>query len=361
MDPRSLLGREVDALTTPALMVEADTLEHNLKLMAEYFGQRACKLRPHYKSHKCNALAQRQLDAGGAVGITAAKLSEAEVLVAGGITDVLIANQVVGPDKARRVAELNRQGLVRVAVDSQHNVAELGNAAAAAGVDIGVLVEVDIGMNRCGVAAGEPTLELARQVHETEGLRLDGLQGFEGHLVLVADAADRSARTRESIELLVSQRGVLEDAGLPCPIVSGGGTGTYDVTGNIPGMDEMQAGTYALMDAHYHKVRPEFQCALSVLATVISARGRTIVADVGLKGVGSDFGFPEIAGQPDATVLYVAEEHLPIENVSASVGDRIRVVPTHGCTTCNLHRRMWIVRDNIIEDVWPINASGCLE
>lgn len=362
MDTEALIGKSIDELTTPALIVDADALDHNLRLLADYFADRHCKLRPHFKSHKCVTLARRQIAAGSCVGITAAKLSEAEVLVAGGVDDVLIANQVVGAKKARRVAALVKQApTVRVVVDSALNVAEMASAASAAGVETGVLVEVDIGMNRCGVAPGAATVNLARLVHTTPGVRLDGLQGFEGHIILREDADERRRSCIESMAILVAMREALLEAGLPCPLVSGGGTGTYDVTGDLAGIDEMQAGSYALMDACYRKVRPEFEYALSVLSTVVSARGDTIVGDVGLKGVGSDFGFPLIVGHPQAEVLYVAEEHLPVRNVPASVGDRIRIIPTHGCTTCNLHRRMWIVRDDLIEDVWPIEGSGCLE
>jgi len=361
MGTEAYVGKSIDELTTPALIVEADALEHNLRLLADYFGERHCKLRPHFKSHKCVSLAKRQIAAGNCVGITAAKLSEAEVLVAGGVDDVLIANQIVGERKAERVAALTRQATVRTVVDSELNVAQLADAARVAETEIGILVEVDIGMSRCGVAPGDATLGLARLVHTTPGVRLDGLQGFEGHIVLRDDADERRRICIESMELLVGMRAALADAGLPCPIVSGGGTGTYDVTGNVEGIDEMQAGSYALMDACYAKVRPEFRRALSVLSTVVSARSDVIVGDVGLKGIGSDFGFPLIAGHPEAEVLYVAEEHLPIRNVPAAVGDRLRVIPTHGCTTCNLHRRMWIVRDDVIEDVWPIEGSGCLE
>jgi len=357
----TLLGKPVHALTTPALVVDAEALDQNLKLMAGYFADRACKVRPHFKSHKCVTLARRQLAAGNAAGITCAKLSEAEVLVAGGVTDVLIANQVVGPEKARRLAELNRKALVRVAVDSAPNVEELGRAATAAGVTIGVLVEVDIGMKRCGVPPGPQALALARRVHETPGLRLDGVQGYEGHVVTLPDMAERRRRTLEAIEIVVGTRRALEAQGLPCPIVSSGGTGTYDITGNVAGVNEVQAGSYALMDCHYKKARPEFQCAMNILATVISSMGNKVVVDVGLKGAGSDFGPPVVAGAPQAKALGVAEEHVPIDNFSAAVGEKIRLIPSHGCTTCNLHRRMWIVRNGIIEAVWPIEGSGCLE
>ena len=361
MHPRELIGQSTDALNTPALVVDETGLDANLKLLADYFRDRPCKLRPHFKSHKCVTLARRQLQAGSSVGITCAKLSEAEVLVAGGIADVLIANQVLGAAKARRVAALNRQAVVRATVDSPGNVVDLGAAAAAAGVTVGVLVEVDIGMDRCGVAPGEATLGLARKVAATDGLRFDGLQGFEGHVVTVPDPDERRAKVSAAMVLLVETRELLEQAGLPSAIVSGGGTGTYDVTGNVRGVDEVQAGTYALMDAFYRNVRPEFVCCRWVLATVISTRPGKATVDVGLKGVGSDFGPPQVVGYPGANPLYVAEEHIPIENVNAAVGDRVKLIPSHGCTTNNLHRLMWVVRDDTIVDVWPIEGSGCLE
>jgi D-serine deaminase-like pyridoxal phosphate-dependent protein len=306
-------------------------------------------------------LAHRQLKAGAAAGITCAKLSEAEALVAGGIADVLIANQVVGNSKCRRLAELNRRAVVRSAVDSAQNVRDLSDAAREAGVTIGLLVEVDIGMNRCGVPAGEPTFDLARQVHESKGLRFDGLQGYEGHLVQMPDAAERARRTAECIGRLVALRPELEKRGLPCAIISGGGTGTYDMTGNIEGMNEVQAGSYALMDKRYKEIRPEFRNAMSVLATVISAQPDHVVCDVGLKGVGSDFGVPAVLGHPEAEVRPLAEEHASVKNVHAEIGDRLRLIPSHGCTTSNLHRRMIVVRGDVIEDVWPIEGSGCLE
>jgi D-serine deaminase-like pyridoxal phosphate-dependent protein len=360
-DRQELIGKTLNQLETPALVVDADALKFNLDTMASYFVRRSCKLRPHFKSHKCVTLAHRQLKAGGAVGITTAKLSEAEALVAGGVTDVLIANQVVGAGKCRRLAELNRRAVVRSAVDSPQNLRELSAAAQEAGVTIGVLVEVDIGMNRCGVPPGEPTFDLARRVNETKGLRFDGLQGYEGHLVLMPDAQERVRRTRECIRGLVALRPELEKRGLPCAIISGGGTGTYDVTGNIEGMNEVQAGSYALMDKRYRETRPEFRNAMSVLATVISAQPDHVVCDVGLKGVGSDFGVPAVLGHPEAEVRPLAEEHASVKNVSAKIGDRLQLIPSHGCTTSNLHRRMIVARGDVIEGVWPIEGSGCLE
>jgi len=361
MDYRDYIGRPVQSLPTPAMLLDVSVLDQNIKLLADYFSSRPCKLRPHFKSHKCVTLAKRQLHAGGAVGITCAKLSEAEALVAGGIKDVLVANQVVGSDKAQRLAALNRSAMVRSAVDSETNVMELGAAAQGAGVTIGVLVEVDIGMRRCGVATGEPAVALATLVSKTRGLRLDGLQGYEGHLVMTPDAEERRRKVVEALAPMVETRHLFESRGLRCPIVSGGGTGTYDITGNVPGIDEVQAGSYAMMDCHYKKIRSEFQNAMSILATVISVTGRKVVLDVGLKGVGSEFGLPAVANAPEAKALYLAEEHCPVDNCTGRVGEKLRLIPSHGCTTSNLHRRLWIIRNKMVEDVWAIEGSGCLE
>lgn len=355
------IGQPVSALPTPALVVDVDALDHNLKLLAAYFAQRPSRLRPHFKSHKCVTLAKRQLDAGSAVGITCAKLAEAEVLVAGGVSDVLIANQVIGAPKAQRLAALNRTATVRAAVDSPENVAELGTAAVGAGVTIGVLVEVDVGMRRCGVAAGKPALTLARKIQETAGLRFDGLQAYEGHLVTHAVFEERRAKVTEAMQPVQATRELLSEAGLACSIVSGGGTGTYEITGNLPQFNEIQAGSYALMDCSYKQVMPQFRNALSILATIISARDRAAVADVGLKGMGNEFGLPVIAGMPEAKARSLAEEHLPIDHIEARIGQKIHIIPSHGCTTCNLHRRLWLTRGERIVDVWPIEASGCLE
>jgi D-serine deaminase-like pyridoxal phosphate-dependent protein len=268
---------------------------------------------------------------------------------------------VVGESKACRLAELNRTATVRVAVDSAYHVRQLAAAAERVGVRIGVLVEVDIGMGRCGVPPGTPALELAGMVAQTCGLRLDGLQGYEGHLVMIADAAERREQTRDAIRPLIATRRAMERSGLPCPMVSGGSSSTYDVTGVTDGVDEVQAGSYALMDSTYRQFRPEFQCAASILATVVSARKTQAVADVGLKGLGNDFGPPVIAGHADAVVRYVAEEHTVVDAVSCAVGSRVRIIPSHGCTTCNLYRKMWLVEDGRVVDVWPIEGSGCLE
>jgi D-serine deaminase-like pyridoxal phosphate-dependent protein len=268
---------------------------------------------------------------------------------------------VVGSDKARRLAELNRKTLVRCAVNSPEEVEMLSTAGREKGVDIPVLIEVDVGMRRCGVPAGEPALQLARTISDTEGIRFDGLQGFEGHLVYFTDRKDRETQNRESLAPLVETRRALEAEGFSPCLVSSGGTGTYDLTGNIEGIDEVQCGTYALMDALYNGVRPEFKIARWVLATIVSAHDDFVVADVGLKGIGSDMGFPVVEGHPEATPRYCAEEHIPIDGMTGRVGEKLKLVPRHGCTTHHLYRKMWIAKDGVVEDVWAIEGAACLE
>ena len=357
---KEAIGTSVNKLTTPAIIADIEYVQKNLTLLSNYFQHKQCKLRPHFKSHKCVTLAKRQVDCDNTVGITCAKLSEAEQLVAGGIKDVLIANQVIGIDKARRVAALNQSATVRVAVDSQKGIEQLSFAAQENEVTIGVLVEVDIGMDRGGVLPGKPTIDLVEIVTATPGLRFYGLQSYEGHIITLENYDERKRRVIEAMKPLLDTKRMLEQKGFTV-ILSSGGTGTYDITGNIDGIDELQCGSYALMDSAYKKIRPEFQCARYILTTVISRRGDTISTDVGLKGMGAEYAKPKVFDYPNAEVLYVAEEHTVIKNINVKIGEKIRLFPPHGCTTNNFYSQMWISQYNTIIDVWPIEGRGCLE
>jgi D-serine deaminase-like pyridoxal phosphate-dependent protein len=268
---------------------------------------------------------------------------------------------VVGADKARRLAALNRQATVRCAVDSLENARQFSGVATESGVCIPVLLEVDIGMKRCGVPPGTPACELARELSRLPGLRFDGLQAYEGHVVDLPDPAERRRKTCDAVAQVIETRRVLERAGLPVAMVSGGGTGTYDITGSLDGMDEVQCGSYALMDWSYARVRTEFVVARWILATIVSSHPGYSIADVGAKGLGCEFGRPLVAGRPEAEARSVSEEHTTFDGLQADVGDTVRLVPSHGCTTQNLYRRMWIMRSGTIVDLWPIAGSGCLE
>jgi len=353
-------GKMLDVLPTPSIVADIDAIDANLSRMDSFFEDSVCKLRPHFKSHKCVTLAKRQMSYSNTVGITCAKLSEAEQLVAGGIGDVLIANQIIGNDKVKRVAAMNRNSVVRVVVDSKQGIAQLSNAAKNTGVEIGVLIEVDIGMNRGGVKAGKPVIELAEIISQTEAMRLDGLQSYEGHIVTLDNYEERKRRVNEDIKPLLETRKTLEQKGFSL-FISSGGTGTYDITGKITGIDELQCGSYALMDSAYKDIRPEFLNARYILATVLSVRDNTISLDVGLKGMGAEYGIPQIIGYPDAENLYVAEEHTVFQNAKANIGDKLPIIPPHGCTTNNFYPHMWIVQDEVIVGVWPIEGRGCLE
>jgi D-serine deaminase-like pyridoxal phosphate-dependent protein len=354
-----MIGQPVDVLDSPQLLVDLDVVDANLRRLFGACRERGVAVRVHFKSLKCTGLA-KYIAAAGANGFLAAKLCEAEALVDAGLTDVYVANQVVGPRKLARLAALAKRAAVRVCVDDPQNIEQMGAAAREAAGTIGVLVEVDIGMNRCGVAPGEPALALARQVRETKGLRFLGLQGYDGHLQMLPDPAERRAKCLEGLEQLVGTRKLIEKAGIPVEVVTGGGTGTWEFVSGFPGVTEIQPGSFVIMDCAYNAVRPEFGCALSIRASVISRRPGQYVLDAGSKAISRDFGTPVIKGRPQDKVLKLSEEHTRVESADGSVqvGDAREVIPAHCCATMNLHRTCVAVRKGKIEAVWPIEASG---
>jgi D-serine deaminase-like pyridoxal phosphate-dependent protein len=302
----------------------------------------------------------------GAVGITCAKLGEAEVVADAGIRNILIANQIVGPLKIRRLIELCRRADPLVVVDSVDNASMLSQSGATAGVSIGVLVEVDVGMGRCGVTPGKPALELARLVASLPGMRFEGLQGYEGHCVDLREETERTDKTRQALRLLVDTRRLIERTGLRVNLVSGGGTGTYTITGDYDGVDEVQAGSYAAMDWWYSDIRPEFQQAMSILAAVISRPHLgLVIVDVGRKGFGAEWGAPRVKNVPGASVAsYSSEEHLKINvppDSGLRVGDRLEIIPSHGCTTSNLYSEFVVHRNGSLTGRWPIEGRGKMQ
>lgn len=355
-----VVGRPVGDLDTPALVLDREATRRNLERMACFFADRPAILRPHFKNHKCTRLAQWQLDTGSAVGITCAKLSEAEILAANGFEDLLIANQVVGKYKLLRLARLAGQTKLTVAADDPGQIAELSRVMVEADALLGVLVEIDIGMGRCGVPSGEQAIRLAHRIAGSPGLRFAGIQAYEGHVVYEINREARADLVRKALALAHDSREQIERSGLKVPVISGGSSSTYDISGAVDGFDEIQAGTYATMDWRYHQLVPEFEIALSVLARVISRRADHIVVDAGVKSAGGEFGSPRVEDHPEAEVpFFLAEEHLVIRNApSLDVGDTVRLIPSHACTTCNLHREMHLVSSGEVVDVWPIEASG---
>jgi D-serine deaminase-like pyridoxal phosphate-dependent protein len=354
----SLIGQPLDALDTPQLLVDLDVVDANLERMFGPFRGKPLGVRVHFKSLKCTGLA-RYINERGAAGFLCAKLNEAEALADAGLTDILIANQIVGPIKLRRLGQLARRAKVRVCVDDAQNVVDLSRAMQEAGATLGVLVEVDIGMGRCGVAPGEPALELAKRVAKSPGLRFDGLQGYDGHLQLMADPVEKRKRCLEGLEKLIGTRRMIEKAGIPVAVVTGAGTGTWEYVGNYEGMTEIQPGSFVLMDVAYNQVRPEFGCSLSILTTIISRRPGQFVLDAGSKAISRDFGTPSIKARTGEQVTKLAEEHTIVVSDSAvKIGERREVLPAHCCATMNLHRNCIAIRKGRVEAVWPIEASG---
>jgi D-serine deaminase-like pyridoxal phosphate-dependent protein len=358
-----LIGLPLAAIDTPALVIDLEAMEDNIVRMGTYFATRPSKLRPHFKTHKCPILAHKQL-AAGAVGVACAKVEEAEVLVAGGVLhNILIANQVVTRTKIFKLMGLNRHAEVMVCVDDSGNVAELAEAAQTFGVEIGVFVEVNVGMNRCGVDTAQAALALVRQVSNSKGLRFVGLQGYEGHDVKIVDLAQRQAAARRDIQRLIETREYIERSGIQVQLVDAGGTGTYNITGEIPGIDEIQAGSYLFGDVSYLGVLEDFRPSLSVLSTVVSRPARDrIITDMGLKAASTDQTLPQPVEVPGVQVRKLAEEHcyLAVDDPAneLSVGDRIAFLPGHVCTTVNLHDRYYGVRNGLVEVVWEIAARG---
>ncbi len=351
----------VNEMETPCLLVERAVMERNIRRMAGFFEGRAANVRPHFKTHKTTRIAKLQLDAGNCAGITCAIVSEAEVLVEAGIGDVLVANQILGADKLRRLAGLNRRAEVKCCVDDAGQVEGLAAAARAAGVEIGVLVELDVGLARCGVDGAAEVIQLARLLAATDGVRFAGIQAYEGHACFIADAAERARVAGKAVGKMTGVRREVEAAGIDVKTVSAGGTGTFDVTGVAEGIDELQVGSYALMDARYRTVRKDFDNALFVLATVLSARGDRAVFDVGHKSCGMEQAPPEIVGFDEGSAEFkLNEEHLRVSGAGGrfEVGQKVRMIPWHGCTTCNLYPEMHLVAGDEVLDTWPIEASG---
>lgn len=349
-------------IPTPALVIDLDILQQNIRTMQSFFDGRPARLRPHSKTHKCPQIAKMQIEAG-ALGITCAKLGEAKVMVDAGITGILIANQIIGEAKARELAKLCGRAEVIAAVDNLDNVNELAAAARAEGTTINLIVEVDVGMRRAGTRTIEQSVALARRISDSEGLRFRGAMGYEGHSVFIESTEERRKAGETSNAILLAHVEAIRAAGLPVEIVSGGGTGTYNICGAYPGITEVQAGSYPTMDARYHNLLPEFKPAMTLVATVVSHMDENrIIVDSGLKVLTSEFGVPQPYGVKGATLLKLSEEHGTIDLTDPDrefrIGDRIEILPTHGCTTINLHDKFYVVRGDEVVDIWPVAGRG---
>lgn len=359
------LGCSIDELDTPALCIDLDAMQANIANIAALCRQHNVAWRPHAKGHKSVEIARRQL-AAGAIGLTCAKLGEAEVFAAAGIRDLLIANQVVGPRKIQRLVALRRWSDPMMAIDNLAQAEPLSQAAAAAGLKVRVLIEVDLGMRRCGVLPGQWTLDLARAVAPLPGVTLAGLMGYEGHLLTVEEPAAKEDQIRQAMAELTATRDLLLTHGLPCPIVSAGGTGSYATTMACPGVTELQAGGLIFMDAFYRRrcQVAEFKFALTLLTTVVSrpAPERAVI-DAGRKSHNAEVERPFVLGhESNIQVDQLSAEHgrllLSPPAQHLRVGDRLRLVPGYGDFTSVLHDEFYVLQHDRLVDVWPLDARG---
>lgn len=362
------VGLHKSELDTPALLADLDAVERNIQSMATFCREHGVSLRPHAKIHKATPiLAWKQLRAG-AIGITTAKLSEAEVLASAGIRDLLIANQVIGARKIRRLVNLAAATDLMVAVDSIDNAQEISRAAREKGTTVGVLVEVNIGNDRCGV---EPalTLGLVQSILALPGIRFRGLMGYDGHLAFFEDSQERDKRSQAAYRLLVQTRDALTQAGVAVEIVSGGGTGTYRSAAQTPGLTELQIGTYVFNDTTYRNAGlREFECALTVLGTVISRPKRTgaedlAILDVGRKTTSTTYGFPEMK-TPAGTIFSMPQEHSrlklsePEDALRLKVGDQVELWVKDANGTVNYFDQIYAMRGDRVEAVWNLGGRG---
>jgi len=342
---------------TPAFLVDLDVMEQNLQTMARFFRDQPAKLRPHFKNHRVLELAARQVQ-NGAIGITCARLWQAERLVNSGIRNVLIANEIAGESPLQRYVALSREAPVIIAVDNAAIVRDMGRLAENGKADLNVVVDVDLGLRRCGVPPGEAAVALARLAVD-KGLKFRGIMGYEGHLQPQLAGPEKHATVTAAMKSLVDTTKQIEGAGIPVEIVSCGGSGDYAIAGAYPGVTENQAGSYLLMDNWYAPFAPDFKVALSVLATVISkTAGERIVVDAGVKAISGERGLPSVKSVAGLRLKALHAEHAPIDitepGVNVEVGDKIEIGVQYHDGTIHLHERMYGMRNGKVERILSI-------
>ena len=349
-------------LPTPALCIDMAAVKHNLRTMQDFCNRAEVDLRPHAKTHKNPFFAHMQLSLG-AVGVCVAKLSEAEVMVRGGVKDILVTNEIADPRKLRQLAALAHYATITLAVDSLPCAAMAARAAMDMGSALHLLIEVDSGSLRCGTQPGEPTLELARGIMELESVEFAGIMGYEGHCMFIEDPDERKQMVHADQEKLVGTAELIRNHGIPVQTVSAAGTGTYDLTGNYPGITELQPGSYIFMDGRYRPLKPEFHCALTVIATVISRpTPERVVVDVGMKSLTNEFGMPQVLSIPNCEFYREGEENacIRLEDTGYPIrpGDPVELLPMHGDTTIAVHDVYHVCHGEEVVMTLPIQGRG---
>jgi D-serine deaminase-like pyridoxal phosphate-dependent protein len=367
--PPAEIGVPVAEVETPALIIDLDALDRNIAKMAEFARASGVRVRPHAKTHKSTAIALRQI-ALGAVGQRVQKVGEAEVLVRGGVKDILVSNQVVGERKLRRLAALAKDATIALCFDASDQVDAASRAARDFGVVLGGLVEIEVGMERCGVAPGRDAAALARHVADAPNLKFRGLQAYHGRAQHLATYQERAQAIAFAIDAVRETLDSLAAENLPCEIIGGAGTGTFAIEAASGVYNELQVGSYVFMDTEYARIRgrdggryAEFEHSLFVLASVISVpTADRVIVDAGLKSYSAERGPPWVHDRPDIEVTGVSDEHGKLK-VGAhtrplSLGEKVWLIPGHCDPTVNLHDWYVGVRKDRVEALWPISARG---
>lgn len=358
------LGLHVSELPTPSLLLDLNVFESNCAKLSEGVRSRGAVWRPHTKGHKSPRLARTMIE-HGAVGVTCAKVGEAEVMIGGGVDSVLIANQPANAEAWDRVAKLNRAAWVAAAIDCAEHVEMAEAAGRRYGVEIPVLIEVDIGMNRAGVHTSEEAVALAKKVAAAD-VDLAGIMGYEGHLLMVWPHEEKRAAIGESIAGLIECKDAIEAAGIPVEVVSCGGSGSYDITAEIDGVTEIQAGGGCMMDQFYRdSCHVDLDHALFLVGSVGSRPSpEKAIVDAGWKALPSKVGHPFCRDLPDVEVVQLYAEHLRLEKpggLDLEIGERVVFVPGYSDETTVLHNEFLGIRHDTVVEVIPLEGRGILQ
>ena len=376
MKPYAEIGHSLSQVDTPALIIDLDAFETNLKTMADQISGGPAKLRGHSKTHKSPIIGLKQMELG-AIGVCCQKVAEAEVMVEEGVDNVLISNQIAGSSKLDRLADLNKRAYVPFCVDHLEGIAQASMAAKRAGIPLDVLVEIDVGGERCGVLPGQQAVDMAKLVEDANGLRFAGLQAYHGSIQHIRDHLERHRAAEAAIILTRETVAALSAEGYSCDIVGGAGTGTFQAEAVSGVYNELQAGSYVFMDADYSQNKDatgqedrSFQNALFVLTTVMSNPvPERVILDAGHKTCAIDSGPPLVYGLPGAITGSLSDEHtvLNLKNVKnrPKWGENVLLIPGHCDPTVNLHSHYICVRslhtpEATVEDIWPVAARGAL-
>jgi 3-hydroxy-D-aspartate aldolase len=370
-DIPAAVGMTMDEIQTPCLILDLDALERNIVRMGDHARAHRVRHRSHGKMHKSVDVQRLQQQLGGAVGVCCQKVSEAEVFARGGITDILVSNQIRDPARIHRLARLPLLGArIIVCVDDLANVAELSAAAVRQGTGLECLVEIDCGAGRCGVSEPASAVAIAAAIDAAPGLAFSGIQAYQGAMQHISAWAERRAKFDAAADLVRSVIAALKAQNLDPWLITGGGTGSYGFESLSGIWNELQCGSYAFMDADYGRIRDadgrridesQFDNALFILTSIMShAKPHLAVCDAGLKAQSLDSGLPVVFGRSDVRYVKCSDEHGIIEDPQGvlQINERLKLVPGHCDPTCNLHDWYVGVRNGVVETLWPVSARG---